>query len=361
VLLVLVAVLGSLNVKQRSRGLRVAECNLSEAALDNQLLRLRSGLGSFDSTLNLLLHSLHVVVASAAMSASSEPVVGLEQVGLSELVGRLLRVLSRSATDLTEDLVVEVLGNGCLGSSLVEVTGRGHQLLQLDASDEILVLGCHQTVVLCQLRDLVVALSTFGVLFEEGRTLCFGKLEQLLGMRDDHAWERGSPVVRLELITVSGRAGLNHWLALPRQAVRVLQNLAGLRRRALRLRVRRGMSLRGRLGRRLLLSLQDGGVLRRLRLYGLGGQLSVDGLLSKGTLLLVRMLRVLLVLLRSLQDLRRILAGHAGGHARHTRHTRERLALEELLLLLMVRVGMRVGTHARRRLHGRGSACFGAN
>jgi hypothetical protein len=29
--------------------------------------------------------------------------------------------------------------------------------------------------------------------------------------------------------------------------------------------------------------------------------------------------------------------------------------------LLMVRVGMRVGAHARRRLHGRGSAGFGAN
>jgi hypothetical protein len=102
---------GTLEAQERTRSLGVAESNLTQTALNNQLSVLWPGFGSFNSTLNLLLHSLHVVVTAARMSATcSVSTTSLEKVCLGKLVQGLTRMLSRGTTDLSVDLVVEVLG-----------------------------------------------------------------------------------------------------------------------------------------------------------------------------------------------------------------------------------------------------------
>jgi hypothetical protein len=138
----------ALNIKKRPGCLRVTESNFAQAAFHDKLSSLWSSFSSLNSALDLLLHALHVIVTSTAVSSGSKSVVCLEEVCLSELTGGLLGVLTRSTTDLAENLVVEVLGDGSLGTSLIEITGRSHKLLELDTRDEVFVLRCHETVVL---------------------------------------------------------------------------------------------------------------------------------------------------------------------------------------------------------------------
>lgn len=125
----LVVGLRPLQIEERSRSFRVAECNLAQATFHNKLSRLGSGFGSFNGTLNLLLHPLHMVVSTAAIPASSKSVIGLEKVSLSECVRRLLRVLTRSTTNLAEDLVIEIFSNGSFWAFLIQVSSCSHQLL----------------------------------------------------------------------------------------------------------------------------------------------------------------------------------------------------------------------------------------
>lgn len=172
----LIASFGSLNIKKRSWGLGIAEGNLAQATFDDQLSGLGAGLGSLNGALNLLLHPLHVVVASAAIPSSSKSVVGLEQIRLCELAGWLLGVLAWSTADLAEDLVVEVFRDCSLRASLIEVARGGHELLELDSSNEVLVLRCHQAVVLSKKSNLVVSLRTLGVFLEKSGTFRLGKL-----------------------------------------------------------------------------------------------------------------------------------------------------------------------------------------
>ena len=81
-------------------------------------------------------------------AAHSIPATGLEEVGLGELTGWLVWVLPRSASNLGVNLIVKVLRKSGFRSLLVKATCGSHQLLQLNSSDEILVLWRHETVVL---------------------------------------------------------------------------------------------------------------------------------------------------------------------------------------------------------------------
>lgn len=139
-----------LDVEKWLGRLCITEGDLAQTSLNDKLLILWLSLGSLDSSLNLLLHALHVIVATSVLSSASHAIAAarLEEVRLSKVVGWLVRILTRCPTDLREDLVVEVLIEHRFGSLLVNTTSRRHELLQLNASDKILVLGCHQTVVL---------------------------------------------------------------------------------------------------------------------------------------------------------------------------------------------------------------------
>lgn len=167
----LVSGLWTLDVQERPWGFSIAECNLSQAALDYELFPFGFGFGCFHCSLHLLLHALHVIVATPSVSTRTEPAVRLEEVRLSKLISGLVRGLSRSTTDLAKDLVVEILSDGSLGTLLVQVTGGGHELLQLDSSDEVLVLRGHQAVVLGKQCNLVIALGAFGIFFKVSCTV----------------------------------------------------------------------------------------------------------------------------------------------------------------------------------------------
>lgn len=216
----------SLEVEQWSWRLGIAECNLSKTALDDELFGFWPCFGSLDRPLNLLLHALHVVVASAAMSTGAKPVVRLEEIGLRKLACWLLGVVAWSAPDLAEDLVVKVLCNGSFRAPLFQVSSRRHQLLQLDTSDEVLVLRRHETIVLCQESNLVISLRPLCVFFKKSSTLGLGQLKELLRMGNDHSRKRRASVMGSSWLTAM-RARL-HRLALAGEAVGVLQDLAGL-------------------------------------------------------------------------------------------------------------------------------------
>jgi hypothetical protein len=101
---------------------------------------------------------------------------------LSKLVQGLARVLSRGTTDLSVDLVVKVLGELSIRRLLVDATSSSQELLQLNASDEILVLRGHEAVILGQQENLVVALSALGLFCEEVCTLFVRQLHHLVGL-----------------------------------------------------------------------------------------------------------------------------------------------------------------------------------
>jgi hypothetical protein len=139
----------------------------------------------------------------------------------------------------------------------------------------------------------------------------------------------------------------NHGLALTRQAVRVLQDLSRLGRWALSLRCRLALLLSTRLVRLRPLSLQNGGLLGRLRSNRLIGELSSDLLLwlSRGHLLK----GLLLLLLRPLQNLGRKLSRHTGVLG---------LTMGKVLLLLWELLLLRISWKAWRRLLG-GRGAYG--
>jgi hypothetical protein len=129
---------------------------------------------------------------------------------------------------------------------------------------------------------------------------------------------------------------LNHRLALTGQTVRVLQDLSRLGRRTLSLCLRWRLALLLRAGFVGLrpLSLQDGGLLGRLRPDGLIRELC--------TSLLLLLSDRLLLLLRPLQNLRRKLSWHTSS--RHTGILR--LLLREMLLRVLLL--LRISWEARR-------------
>lgn len=61
------------DVKKRLWSLGVAEGNLAQTALDDELLVLGLELRRFNRTLDLLLHSLHMVVAIDMLPSSPAP------------------------------------------------------------------------------------------------------------------------------------------------------------------------------------------------------------------------------------------------------------------------------------------------
>jgi len=171
VVLGLFASLGPLQVQQRAWGFGIAEGNLSQATLNNQRPGFRPRLGSLDGSLNLLLHTLHMVIATPGVPTRPKSIVGLEQVGLGKRVGGLLRMLTGRTSNLTEDVVVKVFCNGGFGALFIQVSRRRHQLLQLDTGNEVLVLGGHEAVVFREKGNLVVALGSPCVFLEKGSAL----------------------------------------------------------------------------------------------------------------------------------------------------------------------------------------------
>lgn len=140
----------SFNIKQWFGRLRIAERYFPQASFYNKLFTLWFSLSGFNGALNLLFHPLHVVVSPTIMPSATHsiPATGLEEVGLGKLTGWLVWVLPRSASNLGVNLIVKVLCKSGFWSLLVKTTCSSHQLLQLNSSDEILVLWCHETVVL---------------------------------------------------------------------------------------------------------------------------------------------------------------------------------------------------------------------
>jgi len=72
-------------------------------------------------------------------------------------------MLSWGPTYLTIDLIVEIFSKRGLWAGVRGIAGRTDKLLQLDSSDEILVLRAHETVAFGQQEDLVIALSTLSI------------------------------------------------------------------------------------------------------------------------------------------------------------------------------------------------------
>jgi len=198
------------------------------------MLVLRSRFRRFHCTSDLLFHPLHMVVAaSRVVSAASIAVsaAGLKEVGLSELVQWLTRTAAWRTSDLGEDLIVEILGELLLAAQfVVNASSGGQKLLQLNAGDEILILRSHQTVVLAQQENLVVAFRPVGLFRQISLSLFWRHLHHLLGLSDGWTVVRRSAVVRhlFERLTVRLHCRSTHW------HVRRLSGLPRLRRLALK-------------------------------------------------------------------------------------------------------------------------------
>jgi hypothetical protein len=90
-----------------------------------------------------------VVLGRAAMASHSAMTAsGLVEVGLSKVAERLAGVLALASTDVAVDLIIEVLGKRHLGSLVTSLASSSDKLLELDTSDEVLILGGHETVIL---------------------------------------------------------------------------------------------------------------------------------------------------------------------------------------------------------------------
>jgi hypothetical protein len=118
----------------------------------------------------LLLHALDVVVSAfwvMPTAAISIATASLEEICLSELIQWLSWTASRRPSDLGVDLIIEIFGDLLFTSRLiVNTAGGSEELLQLDSSNEVLVLGCHKAIVLAQEEYLVVPLRSLGFLCE---------------------------------------------------------------------------------------------------------------------------------------------------------------------------------------------------
>lgn len=178
-------VLRSLEVEERSWRLGVAESDLAKTSFDNELLVLWSSLCGFNSALNLLFHALDVVVTATRVSTTTaKSATSLEEVSLGELIEGLMRVGPGSTPDLSVYLVVKVFGQLSISSLLVDTTSSSQELLELNASDKVLVLRRHEAIALGQQKDLVVALGSLCLFGEESEALLFGHLHHLVCLGD---------------------------------------------------------------------------------------------------------------------------------------------------------------------------------
>jgi hypothetical protein len=98
---------------------------------------------------------------------------------------RLVGVLARGSANLAVNLIVEVLGQNSLWVGIRYITSRRDKLLQLDASDKVLILGGHQAIAPRQQEDLVVSLRPLSVLDEISVALLLSKMDKLLGIGDN--------------------------------------------------------------------------------------------------------------------------------------------------------------------------------
>ncbi len=114
----------------------------------------------------------------------------LEEIRLGEVIQGLARMLSLPGADLVVDLIVEVLVEGLVRAVFVGVARSRYKLLKLDTSDEVLVLGCHDTVVLGQEEDLMVPLGPFGLLLKICDLFFLRELGKLRRVGDNMGLER---------------------------------------------------------------------------------------------------------------------------------------------------------------------------
>lgn len=174
-------VFGTLDVEKGLGCFGIAKGNLAQAAGDDELRILGLILGGLDGPLDLLLHSLDMVLRGSTMAShASVTASGLEQVRLRKVAKGLTGVMSLASSDVTVNLIVEVLGYGGIRVLVARVSSSRYELLQLDPGDEVFVLRRHQPVVLGQEPDLVIAFRPLRLLVQEG---CFLFLRHLHDVR----------------------------------------------------------------------------------------------------------------------------------------------------------------------------------
>ena len=166
--------LNTLDVEKRLRRLRVTEGDFTQATLEHKLLILRFGLHRRHGTLDLLLHPLHMVIArsiEATAPGRTWTPPRLEKVRLREVTEWLMGVLSRSTADLAVHLIIEVFRHPAVTLGFIRIARGRHQLLELNPSDEVLILGCHKPITSGQQKNLVIPLCALGILHEKRRAL----------------------------------------------------------------------------------------------------------------------------------------------------------------------------------------------
>ena len=57
-------------------------------------------------------------------------------------------MLARPSPNLIMNLIIKVLGQTCIAAMLIWIAGGSNKLLELNASNEVLVLRRHETIVL---------------------------------------------------------------------------------------------------------------------------------------------------------------------------------------------------------------------
>ena len=83
------------------------------------------------------------------------------------------------------NLIVEIFRETRVRSMLVRVASCSYKLLELDSSNEVLILGSHETVVFREQEDLVVSFCTLSIFHQEGSSLLFRQVCKLLWVSDN--------------------------------------------------------------------------------------------------------------------------------------------------------------------------------
>ena len=104
---------------------------------------------------------------------------GLEEVGLGEIGQGLAGMVTLASLNLSENLVIEILGERLVSPVLVGVSGGGDKLLELDAGDKVLVLWGHDAVVPRHEENFMVSLRPSCLLLQVGDFLLLAELGQL--------------------------------------------------------------------------------------------------------------------------------------------------------------------------------------
>lgn len=115
---------------------------------------------------------------------------------MREMTEWLVRVLAWCAPDLAADLVVEILGQHGFWVRIRYTSSGCHQLLKLNASNEIFILRRHQAIPSRQKEDLVVSLRPLGIFHQVGITLLGGEVRELGWVGDDRHSIARDPVWR---------------------------------------------------------------------------------------------------------------------------------------------------------------------